>query len=113
MTSTSKRERLLLPAGILTAGLLLAVAEALGLPGGHAAALAFAGTLAVYNVDRLRDVERDERAAQRSSVGLADEQVTPHAVGLEPLFLLVEGDVADRVQPHFVGIRDCRGRRRS
>ena len=36
-----------------------------GLP--LAAGLAFAGTLVVYNVDRLRDLERDERASPRRS----------------------------------------------
>lgn len=56
-----------LATSLAAAGLLLAVAEALGLPGGHAAALAFGGTLAVYNVDRLRDVERDERSWPRRS----------------------------------------------
>lgn len=67
-----------------------------------AAALAFAGTLVVYNVDRLRDLERDRRSWPRRSAF-----VSRHRRPLSGLIILAAGAAAVlgwRAGPAAVGL---------
>lgn len=71
--------------GLAAGALVLAVAAGLGASpaqAGPVAALAFAGTFAVYNVDRLRDLERDRATApERTAFVAAHRRVLAAAAG--------------------------------
>ena len=77
---------------VMVAGFSL-VGEALYLSAG----LAFAGTLVVYNVDRLRDLERDRRSSPRRSAFVS--QHSSLLVGL-----VVLGSAAAAVMSWQVGL---------